>query len=78
MADTLDAQVKVNIYNYGPLKDQIEFDIFTSRLNYISKGKELTVNWTPLHFINADRIFYTDENELEILKREPNQDATVP
>mmetsp|Transcript_659 Transcript_659/g.369 ORF Transcript_659/g.369 Transcript_659/m.369 type:complete len:135 (+) Transcript_659:585-989(+) len=78
LADKYDFFVKISLYKsvHTPQHD-IEFEIFTSRLNSIWVGTELAISWTPLSFSHNTTSFYTDENGFEPVERVINSSKPV-
>ena len=46
--------------------------MFAAKMDNIGNGKEMTINWNPKTIRNKEKVFYTDSNELEIMKRTAN------
>ena len=65
-----DSYVKIRL-----LKDEVEFDVFFSRINLIQHpyGQDVTINWQLINS-NPEKpgVFYTDANAYKIVKRDLN------
>jgi hypothetical protein len=65
-----DSFVKIRL-----VKDEVEFDVFFSRINLIQHpyGQDVTINWQLINS-NPEKagVFYTDANAYKIVKRDLN------